>query len=267
MKRILITLAAILIAAVTYAQVDSSYFEQIDGKWYAVDIDYDADGTLLSRDVKIVGQTGDSSEVVTISRNGPINFASSWGASAAQAVNGRPQLNELTRTYGGLWETLTGGNYVTEKSSVLGPQFLFDQDSVKVRLFIFGSSYADFWLFQLPNERMRLQGIDNPATTEVDESAIVTTIVPFGTNCFMVINIPASDDAKTAKKLEEMKATNAGITTEIDQLITELQSTLNSNELLVFSEERIVQTQDGQTRQLPVFRSVDGDVAAVFITD
>jgi len=266
MKRILLLSVTLFFVTLTFAQVDSSFFEQINGKWYSVNVDYDSEGTLLDRSVKIVGTTGDSAEVVNKSFVDPINASSSWAGAVASSINGKRQVVELVSEYGGLWTTITGGNYNIARSEQFASTYLFGQDSVKVRIFLFRESYADFWLFQLGNGVLRLAGIDNPTTTEVDESTYTHNLIPYSGNSF-VCQLPASNDALVTKRLEELKATNAGITTEIDQLITELSSTLNQAVYFAFTEERIVPGPNGTTRTLPIFRNMEGTAVAAFITE
>lgn len=261
MKNFLFLFALTLFALALNAQKpDSSFFQQIDGSWYQVTVDYNDDGKLLDRSITLVGQTGDSSEVAQLSFVGPINEASEWASLTGRSILGLGYIRNLIKTYGALWEQVTGGNYTVERSKQLASVFLSDAnnngilDTAKVRLFLFGENVGDYNLFQLKNGRLRLQSITTPAT--------FYAVNPWSgaTPSFQIIGLPVSDNALTKKRLEQLKVSNPDLADEADLLIAQV-GMLTENPVLVFTGE--IQRANGVS--LKTFQSMNGRVRIIYL--
>jgi hypothetical protein len=223
------------LASFAYSQVDSSYFVNINGFFYTNSVSYDADGKLVSSHLDIVAN-GDTASVTQKAFADPINFAQEWAVYSANAVNMRVSFMQLQEAYGTLWEQITGKDYLIERANFFKETF-FNGGAPKVRLTIFGAKYADFGIVQLANGRLRLNGIDDPATPAINESTYQYLFHPKGNNVVQIMGLPASDAALSVSKLNALKVSNPGLSTQIDAVIAGLStpaSALNDNTFLFF---------------------------------
>lgn len=262
MKSLIIAFFVILWGAcATQTPIDSAYFQKIGDTWYEITADYDENGKLIRRLVEIVGETGDSSEVAQLSRNAPINMANQWANNAGQAINGLVYVRQLIRDFGGLWESVTGsgaGGYVTERSSELGSQYLEGADSLgrkKCRIFIFGASQGNFYLTQLPNQRMRLTSVSDPG--------LFYAFVPWSQNSFQIVGLNSSNEALVAKRLGELKSSIPSISAQLDEAIAALGS-FKDNPTFVLTGE-VVRNVNGQQRKFQSYNDLEGRVRLLFI--
>lgn len=260
MKNLFIIALTLFAFGLNAQKPDSSFFQQIDGSWYQVTVDYNDDGKLLDRSITLVGETGDSAEVANISFVGPINEAAEWANLTGRSILGLGYIRNLIQTYGALWEQVTGLNYTVERSKELATAFLQDAnndgvlDTTRVRVFLFGDNAGDYNLFQLANGRLRLKSITTPAT--------FYAVTPWSgsTPSFQIMGLPVSDNALAKKWLEQIKVSNPDLADEADLLIAQV-GTLTENPVLVFTGE--IQRQNGVT--LKTFQSMNGRVRIVYL--
>ena len=258
MKNFFLFVFTFFALALNAQKPDSSFFQQIDGSWYQVTVDYNDDGKLLDRSITLVGETGDSAEVAQLSFVGPINEASEWANLTGRSILGLGYIRNLISTYGNLWTQVTGLDYNIERSKQLATNFLQDADNSgkldtsRVSLFLFGTNVGQYNLFQLNNGRIRLQSIDNPATQYF--------VNPWSATSFKMINVPVNDQALTKARLEALKAANPGLSGQVDACIAALGS-LNENPVLVFTGEIV--RQNG--KKYPTFQSMNGRVRIVYL--
>lgn len=235
MKNLFISIILISCSNLLFSQVDSSYFVNINGSFYTNSVSYDSDGKLVSSHLDIVAN-GDTASVIQKAFADPINFAQEWAVYSANAVNMRVSFMHLQEAYGTLWEQITGKDYLIERAKFFKEAF-FNGGAPKVRLTIFGTKYADFNIVQLANGRLRLEGIDDPATPAVNESTYQYLFYPKGNNVVQIMGLPASDAALSVSKLNALKVSNPGLSTQIDAVIAGLStpaSALNENTFIFF---------------------------------
>lgn len=256
--RTLFVLISMLLVLPAFAQVDSVSFQQIDGRYYAVETHYDADGVLLSRNLAILG-TGDSATVVNMAVAAPANAAQTWGSSVANAINMQSLVAQMFSTWGTLYAQITGETYTVKFAQLYKARYLNGTGSAKVRVFIFGVKYADFDLVELPNGRLRLNGVDDPST-QVNEATYNHMFNPRSDNTVQLISLPASDASFHVKRLSELKAEMPDQASAIDAMIAHLgtpASNLTKNVFVSF-------TGENQAKK-PRFESLDRRVRLVFL--
>lgn len=251
------TLMLLLIALPAFAQVDSVSFQQINGRYYSVETHYDADGVLLSRNLTILG-SGDSATVVNMAVAAPANAAQAWGNSVANSINMQSLVAQMFSTWGTLYTQITGEIYTVKFAQLYKARYLNGAGTAKVRVFIFGVKYGDFDLVELPNGRLRLNGVDDPST-QVNEALYSHLFNPRSDNTVQLMSLPASDASFHVKRLTALKAELPAQATAIDAMITHLgtpASNLTANVFVSF-------TGENQAKK-PRFESLDRRVRLVF---
>lgn len=242
-----------------FTQSDSTYTENINGRWYRTTQSYDNSGVFLGKETKIIGKTGDTSEVQQLSFSYPINLTQEWGSYSATSINMFPVVKQVYSDFGSLWETISGGVYAVELSKLFANKYVNDSTVTTARLFIFGAKYADFNIIQLNNGRLRLRGIDNPATVGVDESTYQHGFVPRSENTVVISNLPATEDSKTIFNLKALKLLVPAQAASIDALISYITSngSLTSNVYIHY----LGQTVTGK----PLFKDLENKVRLVVL--
>jgi hypothetical protein len=239
-------------------QVDSVSFQQINGRYYSVETSYDADGVLLNRNLTILG-SGDSATVINMSVAAPANAAQVWGSSVANSINMQSLVTQMFATWGALYTQITGEVYAVKFAQLYKGRYLNGAGSAKVRVFVFGVKYGDFNLVELPNGRLRLNGIDDPQTpgNEADFSHLFN---PRSDNTVQVMSLPASDASLYVKRLTELKIELPDQAAAIDAIVAHLATPASNLSANVF----VSHTGENQNKK-PRFESLDRRVRLVFL--